>query len=261
MAWTRTNGAMISVLIFLVTFASIAAGVGLGVLLRRRLPDDHLEGGPKEVVRLGAGFIATLAALVIGLMIASAKSNYDAQNTNIRQFAANLILLDELLAHYGPETGDLRRAMRAGVGTVAARIWRENRDGVARNGTFTISSDAERFYAAVEALSPASDEQRMIKPRILQTTVDIGRIRLAIFVSEESPILVPFLAILIIWLTVIFASYSLFAEFTAVVSAALLIFALSISSALFLVVDLSQPFAGVMQISSTPLRNTLPPLN
>jgi hypothetical protein len=252
---------MNSILIFLIAFASIAAGVGVGVLLRRRLPDAHLDAGSKEVVRLGAGFLATLSALVIGLMIASAKTNYDAQNTGIRQLAANLILLDQLLAHYGSETAGLRGAIRGGVNTVAARIWRENRGGAARSGTFTISNDAEQFYAAVEALSPTTDEQRLLKPRILQTTVEIGRTRLSIFVNEESPILIPFMAILIVWLTVIFASYSLFAEFTAVVSAALLIFALSISSALFLIVDLSQPFSGVMQISSEPLRHALPALN
>jgi hypothetical protein len=251
---------MNSSLIFLVTLASIAAGVGLGVLLRSLLPDAHLDKGPKEVIRLGTGFIATLAALVIGLMIASAKNNYDAQNTNIRQLASNLILLDQLLAHYGPETDGLRRAMRDGVGRVTARIWRENTETASRSGTFTISNDAERFYGAIEALSPGNDEQRLIKPRILQATVDLGRTRLLIFVNEESPILIPFMAILIVWLTVIFTSYSLFADFSAVVSAALLIFALSISSALFLIVDLSQPFAGVMQISREPLQHALPAL-
>jgi hypothetical protein len=251
---------MNSGLIFFVTFASIAAGIGLGTLLRRRLPDAHLQSQAKEVIRLGAGFIATLAALVIGLMIASAKNNYDAQSTNIRQLAANLILLDELLAHYGPETYALRGAMRDAIGVATARIWRENNSTAPRGGTFTLSNDAERFYAAIEALSPTTEMQRSLKPRILQATVDLGRTRLLIFVNEESPILVPFMAILIVWLTVIFASYSLFAEFSGIVVAALLIFAISISSALFLIVDLSQPFAGVMQIPSEPLRHALPPL-
>ncbi len=252
---------MNSGLIFFVTLASIAAGVGLGTLLRRRLPDAQLEAQSREVIRLGTGFIATLAALVIGLMVASAKSNYDAQSTNIRQLSANLILLDELLAHYGPEADGLRGAMRSAVGVATARIWHETSSTAPRSGTFTLSNDAERFYAAIEALSATTDVQRSLKARILQATVDLGRTRLLIFVNEESPILVPFMAILIVWLTVIFASYSLFAEFNRIVATALLIFALSISSALFLIVDLSQPFAGVMQISSGPLRHALPPLN
>jgi hypothetical protein len=112
---------MTSGLIFLITLASIAVGIGLGTLLRDRLPEARLGSEPKEVIRLGTGLIATMAALAIGLMIASAKSNYDAQSTNIRQLAANLILTDQLLAHYGPETDGIRNVLRDAVVTATAR--------------------------------------------------------------------------------------------------------------------------------------------
>jgi hypothetical protein len=81
------------------------------------------------------------------------------------------------------------------------------------------------------------------------------------FADTDTPILTPFLLILIFWLTAIFTSFSLFVEPRVVVVAALLIFALSVSSALFLVADLSRPFAGLMQISSEQLMHSLTPLN
>ncbi len=250
---------MTSDLIFLITFASIGAGVGLGTLLRKRFPQAHLDSQPKEVIRLGTGLIGTLAALVIGLMIASAKNSYDAQNTNVRQLAADLILTDQLLAHYGPETHAIRSALRDAVATMTDRIWRGNSSS--DHDAFAISSGGEQLIAAIEALSPANDIQRSLKERIAQAGTDLARTRLMIYVNDENPILIPFLMILIFWLTVIFASYGLFAEPDAVVVAALLIFAFSISGALFLIVDLSQPFAGVMQISQDPLIHALGPID
>ena len=92
---------MSSTAAFLASFASILIGAAVGMVLRRALPADLLEGGSKEAIRLGAGFLSTLAALVIGLMIASAKNTYDNQNTNIRQLGTNAVLVDQMLTKYG----------------------------------------------------------------------------------------------------------------------------------------------------------------
>jgi hypothetical protein len=246
--------------IFLISFVTIMVGAILGLLLRTRLPETHLGSESKEVIRLGTGLIGTLAALVIGLMIASAKSSYDMQNTNVRQLTANLILTDQLLAQYGPETREIRGLLRGGVGTVADRIWHKNAAAPPQSATFSASSIAEQFYGAIEALSPGNDLQRSLKPRIVQASADFARTRLLIFASGDNPILMPFLLILIVWLTVIFASFSLFAEPAVVVLTAMVIFALSVSSSLFLIMDLSQPFAGVMQISSEQFQHALAPL-
>ena len=250
---------MYSQLVFLVTFLSIAIGGGLGMLMRIRLPDANLIAESKEVVRLGASLMGTVAALVLGLMIASAKNSYDTQTANVRQLTANIILLDELLEQYGPETNDARAMIRRAAAITMQRVWQENAAGNNKD-TFSASGPAEQFFLTVESMSPKTDLQRSLKPRILEVATDLARTRLLMFVHFDNPIPVPLLVIVILWLTVIFASYTLFADANAVVAMACVIYALAVSSALFLIVDMSQPFSGLMKISNEPLHHVLPEL-
>jgi len=250
---------MSSTAAFLASFASILIGAAVGMVLRRTLPADRLEGGSKEAIRLGAGFLSTLAALVIGLMIASAKNTYDNQNTNVRQLGTNAVLVDQMLTKYGPEAKAARTLLREIIPSATARIWRENVSG--NGSTFVISETAERFYNAVEGLKPANAEQTSLKSRIIQLTTDMGRTRLLVFTQGEDAIPLPFFIVLVFWLVAIFASFSLFAEPGPIVIASTLVFALSVSSALFLIVDLSHPFQGLMQISNYHLHVVLPTID
>lgn len=250
---------MSSQLVFLVTFVSIAIGGGLGMLIRIRLPDANLIAESKEVVRLGAGLMGTVAALVLGLMIASAKNSYDTQIANVRQLTANIILLDELLEQYGPETRQARTMIRSAAAITVQRVWQES-VATDTSATFTPSGAAERFFLTLESLAPTNDVQRAIKPRLMDVATDMARTRLLMFVHFDNPIPAPLLIIVILWLTVIFGSFTLFAETNAVVAIASVIYALAVSSALFLIVDMSQPFTGLMQISNDPLKHVLPQL-
>jgi hypothetical protein len=244
---------------FLLSFLSIVAGIMLGMTVRTRFP--HRVGhDTKEVIRLGAGLLATLAAVVISLLIASAKSSYDTQDSHFRQLSAYLVETDQLLAQYGPEAMAVRKLMRESVPAAMDRIWNEKATAL-QNTAFTANSLAEQLHTAIDALSPVNDAQRALKSRIVQAGNEIARTRLLIYADGDKPILTPFLLILIVWLAVIFMSFGMFVEPGAVAWAALLVFALSVSSALFLVADLSQPFAGLMQISKEQLRDTLVSLN
>ncbi len=249
---------MSSGLVFLVTFVLIALGGALGMLVRIRLPES-LVADSKEVVRLGAGLMATVAALVLGLMIASAKNSYDTQTVNVRQLAANLILLDQMLEEYGPETKEARGTIRRAAAITIQRIWRE--DSSEKNTeAFSASAAAERFFNTIETMTPTSDLQRSLKPGILQVCTDLIRTRLLMFVHIDNAIPLPLLLIVIFWLALIFASFTLFAEPNIIVAGASLVYALAVSSALFLIVDMSQPFTGLMQISNQPLKHVLSPL-
>jgi hypothetical protein len=230
------------------------------MLLHRHLPSAQLGAGTKEVIRLGAGFLATLSAVLISLMIASAKNSYDTQAAHFRMLAAYLVETDQLLVQYGPESTQIRILMRQAVPAAVDRIWREKRSAN-QDSAFTAASLAEQINSAISALSPANDAQRALKRRIEEASDQIAKTRLLMFADGDIAILTPFLLILIVWLAVVFASYSLFVEPGPVVIAALLVAALSISSALFLVADLSQPFAGLMQIPKEQLRNILAPIN
>jgi hypothetical protein len=224
------------------------------------LSGHHLSTDAKDVVRLGTGLIGTIAALVLGLLIASAKSSYDTQSTQIKQMTANIILLDHLLGQYGSETGEVRNLLRRGVVILADRMWRENNSDFAKAAPFEASAASEAFYLKLQELSPQNDTQRSLQARAIQISTDIAQTRLLLFAQMGNSIPMPFLVVLIFWLTIIFASFSLFAQPNAIVICSLFVFALSAAGAIYLVLELGQPFAGLMQISSAPLRNALIPL-
>jgi hypothetical protein len=246
--------------IFLVSFVALVIGFVIGMLLKKHIPAAELGPSTKEVIRLGAGFLATLAAVLISLMIASAKNSYDTQAAHFRMLVAYLVETDQLLVQYGAETTQIRILMRQAVPAAVDRIWREKRSAN-QDSAFTSASLAEQVNGAIAALSPATDAQRAVKRRLEEASAEIAKTRLLMFADGDRAILTPFLLILIFWLAVVFASYALFVEPRPVVIAALLIFAFSISSALFLVADLSQPFAGLMQLPKEQLRSTLSSIN
>ena len=145
-------------------------------------------------------------------MIASAKNTYDTQNTNIRQLGTNVVLVDQMLTKYGPEANAARTLLREIIPSAAARIWQESIAGKDSGSTFVVSGTGERFYNAVEGLKPVSEEQISLKSRIIQITTEMGRTRLLVFTQNDDAIPVPFFIVLVFWLVVIFASFSLFAE-------------------------------------------------
>ena len=244
-----------------VAFAVILGGAFLGTFLRNALPDHHLAEGSKDVVRLGTGLIGTIAALVLGLLIASAKSSYDTQSSQVRHMTANIILLDHFLAQYGPETGAARNLMRRGVVVLADRMWRQNSSEVEKAAPFEASAASDALYAKLQELSPQNDSQRSLQGRAIQTSTNIAQTRLLLFTQTDNSIPMPFLVVLIFWLTIIFATFSLFARPNAIVIGSLFIFGLSAAGAIYLILELGQPFAGLMQISSAPLRNALVAIN
>lgn len=247
-------------LISVVAFACVMGGALFGMFLRDRLPRHHLSEGTKDVVKLGTGLIATISALVLGLLIASANSTFQTQATQVQQLTANVIFLDQILAQYGPETNSLRSLMRRAVTSMADRIWREN-SYPGQIIPFEASTAASTLYDGILKLSPQSDTQRSLQARAISALQEIGKTRLLLFAEARTAIPIPFLVVLIFWLAIIFASFSLFADINVTSIVALCIFALSASAALFLILELGQPFSGLMGISSEPLRNALMPLN
>ena len=248
------SAAVLSCLIFALTLG----GIVLGALLRTTLPQHHLSKDSQDVVRLGVGLIATIAALVLGLLIAAAKGSFDTQSGQVKQITADMILLDLLLEKYGPEALPIRVEMRSAIGPLADRIWHEKPADAAR--PFARDTKAESVYVAIQALSPKNDLQRSLQSRAAQISTDLAQTRLLLFAESDSAIPAPFIAILAFWLVIIFASFSLFAALNVTVFSFLALFALSASCAIFLILELSEPFTGLLMIPSAPLRNVLAPL-
>jgi hypothetical protein len=240
--------------IFLLTLG----GIFIGTLLRRTLPEHHLSDDVKDVVRLGVGLTATMAALVLGLLIAAAKGSFDTQTSQVRQITADLILLDNILAQYGPEARPVREQIRSTVGPFADRLWREKE--TARGGPFETDGTEDQVYLEIQKLAGQDNVQRSLQSRAVQVSNELAHTRFLLFVESENLIPTPFLAVLAFWLVIIFASFSLFSPLNVTVISFLFLFALSAACAIFLILQLSRPFAGLMMISSAPLRSVLGPI-
>ena len=245
---------------FCVVFVCIAGGVLFGWLLRRALPGHHLSEDTKDVVRLGTGLIATIAALVLGLLIASAKTSFDMRNTQVKQLIANVILIDGFLTAYGAEAATARALLRHDVQGMAAQIWNEQAAGPSK-APYVVSQGAFAFYDALVELAPGNGAQESPKSRAIQASTELAKARLLLFADADNPIPMLFLAVLIFWLTIIFASFSLFAQPNGLAMGFLFVCGLSAAGAIYLIVELGHPFNGAMQISSAPLRHSLVPLS
>jgi len=206
-------------------------------------------------VRLRAGLIATIAALVLGLLIAAAKGSFDTQSTHLKHITADPILLDNILAQYGPEARPIREEMRSTVGPFADRLWREKE--AVMGGPFKTDDAAERVDLAILKLSPHDAVQRSLKARAVQISNDLAQARFLLFFLTENLIPSPFLSVLAFWLLIIFASFSLFTPLNETVFACLSLFALSSAGAIFLVLEMSRPFTGLLRLSGVPLRSAL----
>jgi hypothetical protein len=241
--------------IFLLT----VGGIFLGSLLRDALPRHHLNKDTQDVVRLGVGLIATMAALVVGLLIAAAKNSFDTQSGQVRQITADVVLLDNLLAQYGPEAAPLRAGIRTAIPLFADRLWSEKASDAAAR--YEPNLAVEKVYMEIQSLAPQNDLQRSLQARAISASTDIAQARLLLFTEKGSSIPLPFLGVLALWLIIIFASFSLFSALNATVFISLALFALSSSCAIYLILELGRPFTGLMMISSAPLRDALGPLS
>jgi len=218
------------------------------------LPPPHLSTDSKEAVKMALGLVATMAALVLGLLISSAKSSYDMQSAELTDMSARLVLLDRVLAHYGPEAHEARDLLRGVVVDTLNRIWPQERNRISEVGP---PATAEVVLDKIQALSPKDDTQRSLKAQALSMAIDLGQARWLMFAQGATSVSKPMLVILVFWLTVIFVSFGLFAPPNATVMAALFVSGLSVAGAIFLILEMYAPFGGLIEISSAPLRFAL----
>ena len=219
--------------IALISAACIFGGVLLGLWLQNLLPGHHLSSESKDTIKLAAGMIATLSALVLGLLVSSAKNNFDTVSAEITQGAAKAIQLDRALANYGPETGDtrelLRRSMIAGVET----FWPEDKTTAVGMTAFERANGMELVQAKLRELAPASDAQRQLLTQAQQTSGELLQLRWLLIEQMQNALPTPFLVMVLFWLTMLHMSFGLFAPRNAMVIVVLLICALSVSGAIF----------------------------
>ena len=241
----------------LIVFACVFGGALFGSYLSTKVAADHLSDDSKDAMKMALGVIGTLAALVLGLLLASAKSSFDAMGNGINQISTELILLDRTLAHYGPETRNARDLLRNSVAVAIQRIWPEEKLQVAKLDTIDAAAGLEAVEDRVGDLSPRTDAQRRLQSQALGIITEIAQARVLQLERHKTTIPIPFLIVLVSWFTIIFACVNLFAPRNALVMAIMLACALSVSAAIVLIPELDSPYEGVIRLSSDPLRNAL----
>jgi hypothetical protein len=240
-----------------IVFAAIGAAGLAGLALGRRLPAHHLDKHSRDAVRLVAGFLATLSALVLGLLISSAKANFDEHSGQLHRIAADVVALDRTLVRYGEGTRQARDVLRSALIDTLAQFSADNR----LKGESLVQPVRDvrllGFYDRLQTLAPQTPGQQAAQARALQLTDNIAATRVLLTQDPGGSIPSPFLLVLVFWLMAMFAAFGLFARVNATVIAALLMGAMSVAGAVLLILELDRPLDGLMRLSTEPLRHAV----
>ena len=241
-----------SSLVFLIVFG----GAALGMFLRRLLPEEHFNQDARVVISLSTGVVVTMTGLVLGMLVSSAKSSYDAQRVRVEQVSSRIILLNRTLVEYGPERrpDSLPHTVRL-VESTLNRIWpREAFKPVQLQPTDYL----EKIEQQLRFLAPTNDHQAAVKIKAIAVLDDLRQVSWLVFIETESNSLpTPLLVVLVSWLVAIFVSFGLVSPPNPTVIVTLLISALAVSSAILIILEMYTPFSGILRISSAPIRDAL----
>jgi len=246
-----------SLVVALLSFVVIFGSALLGMFVRRFLPEHHLREDTRDTVKLGAGLIATLAALVLGLLVGSAKSSFDSVNAGITQAAVRVILMDKVLARYGPEAREAREQLRRGFAASIQEAWPDQKTGVSGLTAIERSNAIELLQEQLEGLRPASDLQRALYARLLELAYEMSQARWLVVEQQHVGLPAILLVVLVLWLAILYGTFGLFAPRNATVIVVLLVCALSASASLFLILELNRPLEGMIKASRAPMVNAL----
>ena len=243
----------ISLIVFICVFMSAMGGIFINAML----PEHHLSKDSKEVIKLSMGLIATMAALVLGLLTSSAKSTFDLTNSEIQQGAANSIQLDRALAHYGPETKLIREQFKQIIIARLRTTWPEDGAPPMKADTPERRQATETLWGSIRKLSPQTDDQREFKAQAQQIVRDLMAMRWLIYTQASSHLPMPFLMVLVFWLFILFGGFGLLAPRNATVIAAIFLCALAVSGSIFLILEMDNPLTGLIKASNAPLQYAL----
>ena len=234
--------------------ACLLAAVLLGIRLRRLLPSEHLNQDTRDSIKIAMGLVATMTALVLGLLVSSAKGAYDTTRTQVIQMAAKVAFLDRILDLYGPDAVPVRAQLRQTIQDAVAHIWPKDK------ATPQLSPNVragDAFFVSLLRLSPRDETQRALKSQASILALDLGQARTHLVAQSVSSISAPLLIVVVCWLVILLASFSLLAPGNSTATLSSMIAALSVAAAIFLILELDHPFRGIIRISSEPLRAVL----
>jgi hypothetical protein len=242
-------------LVATIVLACLLAAVWKGIWLRRFLPDDHLSPDSKDTVKLAIGLVATMAALVLGLLVSSTKASYDTTRTQVLEKASKYLLLDRLLGIYGPSAAEVRGDLRRAIKAEARRLWPDDIPGPAPSEPSYQIGNA--LYVALLKLEARDDTERTVKAQAVSVAIELGQLVSLMEAESTTSISKPMLIVVVLWLVTIFLGFSVIAPPNATARFSLIASALCVAGAIFLILELDRPFDGLLRISSLPMRHVL----
>jgi hypothetical protein len=235
--------------------ACLLAAVWVGIWLRHFLPDHHLSPDSRDTVKLAMGLVATMSAVLLGLLVSSAKISYETTHAQVMQRAAKFALLDRLLVIYGPAATVVRGQLHDLVAEATQRMWPDESAISAPPKPGPGLGNA--FYASLLRLEARGDTELTLKAQAVSLALELGQLQ-SLMLAESSPsISKPMLVVVVVWLVMIFLGFSLLTPPNVTSMSALIVSALCVAGAIFLILELDQPFGGFMRISSEPMLNVL----
>ena len=238
------------VVAFLIVFALTFCAALLGLFLATVLPKHHMTEESQRAIHSFLELNGLLAAVVLGFLVFSAKTSFDTKDTEWRHASAEVILLDRLMSHYGPETRDLRALLRKAVASKLAQFKKSRKPTELVVGI-------DQVQLQLSSLVPTTDAQSWLKSRALDVTNEIAQTRWFLLDDVDSTMPIPFLALLILWLAIIFFGNALFAPRNTTVLSIIALCAVVLAGSVFLIMEMDESQGGLISISSAPLHEAL----
>jgi hypothetical protein len=240
-----------------IVLACVFGGALAGLFLRTRLPDQHLQDDSKDIMKLGTGVVATMAALVLGLLVSSAKGSFERTSDEVTLGAAKIVQLNLALTQYGDETKEIRGRLRRYVEAVADAIASDEESRVMEFRTSGSKTRGHDIEVAIRALVPQSEAQRELRSQALRLIQEWSANRSLLLLHQHSSVSTPLLVVVVAWFALIFLAFGLFSPRNGTVVATLFLCALAVSGALFLILEMDRPLDGMIRISDGATRNAL----
>jgi hypothetical protein len=233
--------------------AALAFAFGVaGLFLQKLLPPRHTSDRSRDMITAIVGLISLLLALVLGTLIGSAFSFYSTQKSEMNAFAACALQLDLALAEFGPETAPAREMMKHTLMSVRRMLWWGGEPG-GMPRDLNVAEPLKSLRATdedVAALDPKTPAQHQFQTVAAGDASAMEQTRLLISLQLASPVSYPLLVIVVSWAMILFCGFGVLSRINPTTVVALGLGAFAVGSAVFLILELTQPFTGLFRLPS-----------
>lgn len=247
------NTLLLGLIVFILLFCCSL----VGMFVRTRLPEQHLDSESKDVLRLATGIIATLSAMVLGLLISTTKIAFDRLNLDLKHGSGQVLQLDRALAQYGSETGEIRKLLKEIYSDSVELLLAGDESALAILESTQKQAQLDRLPLLIHALLPRDDIQRAQKGRALSALSELSDMRFNNIVQVGGTIPRPLLVVLVFWLAMLSMGFGLFSPRHLTAAGGLFACSLCLSVALVVLIELDRPVTGVIRVNAVPMRNAL----